>query len=93
MFDVVVVMKWFQSDILMMVMTMDIHMMTSLVFRHLQVSMLSVLLKLCNIHTQTDTTVVNPVISPKLNVARFTSTSLRSYDLHEIQLTQSDLLD
>ena len=39
---------------------------------------------------QTDTTVLNPVISPKSAVARFTQIC-ESNDLHEIQLTQKRL--
>ena len=35
---------------------------------------------------QTYTTVLNPVISPKLRVARFSSTLRQSYDLHTIRL-------
>ena len=41
---------------------------------------------------QPDSTVLNPVISPKLWVARFTSMLWQSYILHEIQLTQEEAL-
>ena len=36
--------------------------------------------------------VLKPAISPKLRVARFTSTWWQSYDLHEIKLTQKEAL-
>ena len=41
---------------------------------------------------QTDTTVLNPVISPKLRLARFTSALWQSHDHHEIGLTQKEAL-
>ena len=43
-------------------------------------------------HAQSDTTVLNPVISPKLSVARFTSILEQSHDLHEILLNQKEAL-
>ena len=42
--------------------------------------------------TVPNTTVLNPVISPKLRVARFTSSLYEPYDLHEIRLTQKEAL-
>ena len=45
-----------------------------------------------NCNCQTDTNILNLVISPKQGVARFTSTIWQSYNLQEIQLTQKETL-
>ena len=39
-----------------------------------------------------DTTVLDPMVSNKLRVARYTPALLQSYDLHKIQLTQKGAL-
>ena len=47
------------------------------------------IMETCHLDRQTDTTVSNPVICPKLRVARFISAFWQSY---EIELTQKEAL-
>ena len=49
-------------------------------------------IKYHTIYIWTYITALNPVISPKLRMARLTSTLRLSYDLHEIRLSQTEAL-